>query len=81
MEVTRCAGPTAGCRLLRGEDHCELLDAAGLALYHEAVLTDRFVARLSSIRTPAMTVATHDRHRGDGGHEPAMSHVLTSSDT
>lgn len=78
MEVTRCSGPTVGCCLLRGEDHCELLDAAGLALYHEAVLTDRFVARLASIRSSAMTVATRDRHRADGGHEPAMSHVIVS---
>lgn len=78
MDVTRCAGPTVGCCLLRGEDHCALLDDAGLALYHDAVLSDRFVARLSAVHPTAMTVATRDRHRADGGHEPAMSHVITS---
>lgn len=78
MEVARCAGPTVNCCLLRGDDHCALLDQAGLALYHEAVLSDRFVARLSSLRSAALTVATRDRHRADGGHEPAMSHVIAS---
>lgn len=78
MEVTRCVGPTVSCCLLRGEDHCAFLDAAGLALYHDAVLSDHFVARLAAVRTAAMTVATRDRHRADGAHEPAMSHVITS---
>lgn len=78
MEVACCLGPAAGCALLGGDDHCALLDEAELALYHEAVLTTPFLARLAAARSPAMAVATRDRHRADGDHEPAMSHVIAS---
>ncbi len=76
MQVERCSGPSAACPLLRGEDHCALLDGAGLALYHEAVLSADLVAHLTAAHAPAMAVATRDRHHADGGHEPAMSHVI-----
>lgn len=78
MEVTRCLGPAVSCALLRGDDHCALLDNAGLALYHDAVLTTPFLARLAAVGSPAMAVATRDRHRADGDHEPAMSYVIAS---
>ncbi len=78
MEVARCAGPTAGCALLRGDEHCALLDEAGLALYHETVLNAELIARLNAAHLTAMAVATRDRHRADGGHEPAMAHVIVS---
>ncbi|MDE3112338.1 MAG: hypothetical protein KGN00_01340 [Chloroflexota bacterium] len=78
MQVARCPGPSPTCPLVRGEDHCALLDESGLALYHEGVLGPDLVARLSAAHTSAMAVATKDRHRADGGHEPAMSHVIAS---
>ncbi|HZC31406.1 MAG TPA: hypothetical protein VE261_07800 [Gaiellaceae bacterium] len=79
MEVARCAGPTVSCALLRGDARCALLDAAGLALYQEALLTEPFLTRLAAARPAAMVVATRDRHHADGAHEPAMSHVVVRS--
>jgi hypothetical protein len=76
MEVARCVGPTVSCALLRGEERCPLLDGASLALYHEAILSEAFVRRLRAANAPAMAVATRDRHRTDGDHEPALSHVI-----
>jgi hypothetical protein len=76
MEVARCVGPTVSCALLRGDDRCPLLDGASLALYHDAVLSGAFVERLRAAHAPAMAVATRDRHRADGDHEPALSHVI-----
>ena len=76
MRVTRCVGPGVSCVLLRGPGRCPLLDAAGIALYHEAVLTEPFLARLRAAPHAAMAIATRDRHRMDGDHEPAMSRVI-----
>lgn len=81
MEVMRCAGPTIGCVILREGCRCPLLDEAGVAIYHEAVLSDRFEDRLRAVGTKAMVVATRDRHRLDGDHEPVMSHVVASPST
>lgn len=79
MQVARCA--MASCTLMNGADRCPLLDEAGIALYHEAVLSDAFVERLRSARSRAMAIATRDRHRADGEHEPAMSRVIASPAT
>lgn len=76
MQVTRCAGPTVSCVILRDGCRCPLLDEAGVAIYHEAGLSERFEAALRGVGTRAMVVATRDRHRADGSHEPAMSRVI-----
>ena len=78
MHVARCAGPTISCVILRDGCRCPLLDGAGLAIYHEAVLSAEFEDRLRAVGTRAMAVATRDRRRLDGDHEPAMSRVIAS---
>lgn len=78
MEVARCPGPASGCVLLEGAGRCPILDGAGLALYHDAVLREPFLSRLRESRSNAMAVATRDRHRADGDHEPALSHLIAS---
>ena len=78
MKVARCAGPTVSCIVLRDGTRCPLLEEAGIALYHESVLCDGFEDRLRVVGTHAMAVATRDRWRFDGGHEPAMSRVIAS---
>jgi len=76
LEVVRCAGPTVSCVLLRGGDSCPLLDQAAFALYDERLLSDGFVERLAASGSEAMLIATRDRCRADGDHEPAMSRVI-----
>jgi hypothetical protein len=78
MRVMRCAGPTVDCILLRGGGRCPLLDSADIALYHDSLLTEDFVARLRDSRAPAMIIAARDRHRMDGDHEPAFTRVVPS---
>jgi len=78
MRVTRCVGPTVSCILDRGGERCPLLDEVDLALYHEPLLTDAFVARLVATRPRATLIATRDRHRVDGDHEPALARVVPS---
>lgn len=78
MQVARCVGPTVSCVILRDGCRCPLLDGAGLAIYHEAVLSQEFEDRLRAVGTMAMAVATRDRHRMDGEHEPSMSRVIAS---
>lgn len=77
LSVIRCVGPTVTCILDRGGSHCPLLDEADLALYHEPLLTEAFVDELMATRPPAMVIATRDRHRPDGDHEPALARVIT----
>ena len=78
MHVTRCAGPTISCVILREGCRCPLLDDAGLAIYHESVLSGEFEDCLRAVGTRAMAVATRDRRRLDGSHEPSMSHVIAA---
>ena len=78
MSVIRCVGPTVSCVILREGCRCPLLDDAGLAIYHEAVLSEEFEDRLRAVGTKAMAVATRDRRRLDGDHEPAMSRVIAT---
>jgi len=78
MTVTRCVGPTVSCVILRDGCRCPLLEEAGLAIYHDAVLSDGFEDRLRVVGTRAMAVATRDRRRLDGQHEPSMSRVIAS---
>jgi hypothetical protein len=78
MRVARCVGPTVSCIVLRDGSRCPLLDEAGLALYDESVLSDGFEGQLRTVGTHAMAVATRDRRRFDGEHEPAMSRVFAS---
>lgn len=78
MLVSRCVGPNVSCILDRGLRHCPLLDEVDVALYHEPLLTEAFVAQLMDARPRALVVATRDRHRADGDHEPAMSRVVPS---
>jgi hypothetical protein len=76
MSVIRCVGPAVTCILDRGSSHCPLLDEADLALYHEPLLTERFVDQLMGTHPSAMVIATRDRHRDDGDHEPALARVI-----
>ena len=76
MSVIRCVGPTVTCILERGGAHCPLLDEVDLALYHEPLLTEPFVDRLMDSRPRAMVIATRNRHRLDGDHEPALARVI-----
>lgn len=78
MKVTRCVGPTVSCIVMREGTRCPLLDAAGLAVYHESVLSEAFEDHLRAVGTRAMAVATRDRRRLDGAHEPVMSRVIVS---
>jgi len=76
MSVRRCVGPAVSCILMEGSDRCPLLDEAGIALYHEPLLVEPFLSRLRASRSSAMVIATRDRYRIDGDHEPSMSHVI-----
>lgn len=78
MHVTRCVGPLVSCALDRGCAHCPLLEGAALAIYHEPLLTEGFVAKLRASRPP-MVIAARDRHRGDGDHEPVYSRVVATA--
>jgi len=78
MDVIRCVGPTIACVLDPIGGRCPLLDDAGIALYHEAVLSGSFIDRVRAAHPRAMVIATRDRHRADGDHEPVMSHVIVS---
>jgi hypothetical protein len=42
------------------------------------VLSNEFLAHLRNAGCRAMAVATRDRHRWDGEHEPAMSRVIAT---
>lgn len=76
MTVSRCVGPDVTCILMRGEGRCPLLEETGLALYHETALKEPFLSRLRASHGSAMVVATRDRHRVNGDHEPAMSYLV-----
>lgn len=76
FEVVRCAGPTVTCVLLRGGDRCPLLDQAAFALYDERLLSGGFAERLARSCSEAILIATRDRCRLNGDHEPAMSRVV-----
>lgn len=76
VSVIRCVGPTVTCILDRGGSRCPLLDEADLALYHEPLLTEAFVDELMATRPGAMIIATRDRHRSDGDHEPSLARVI-----
>ena len=78
MRVTRCVGPIVSCILDRGGAHCPLIDDVDLAVYHEPLLTESFIARLGATRPRAMIVAARDRHRVEGDHEPAFVRVVPS---
>lgn len=78
MRVIRCAGPTVSCALDHGCAHCPLLDDAALAIYHEPLLTEGFVAKLRA-SGPPMVIAARDRHQAGGDHEPVYSRVVATA--
>lgn len=78
LEVHRCAGPGVNCILLGGGERCPLLDETDIAVYHEPALTRAFLERLGEVKVPALIVATRDRQRTDGDHEPAFSRVVAT---